>query len=119
MCGVQLRLAWVQARTPIPAPPVRETARPASGDRLPLPDNVALARPSPVYRGAGSERQRQWGAATDVPAAPGDQLLIVAPSSGKTWFATVADIVGSSGYGHLVTLTGGRWQSDPEPEDSP
>ena len=58
------------------------------------------------------------GAATDVPAAPGDKLYIVA-GSGRAWLATVAAIVGTAGNGSLVTLTGGQWLPDPEPEATP
>ena len=100
-----------------PAREVPKVEQPRRGDTI-LPDNVALAHPCPVYRGAGSERERQWGAATDGHAAPGDKLFIVA-GSGRTWVATVDAIVGTAGNGSLVTLTGGQWQPDPElPEQS-
>ena len=78
-CGARLRVALV---------PVRAVAKPARVPPLPEPsgqssvaamlDKVTLARPVPVFRNVGSERERQWGAATDTPVAPGDRLLIVA-----------------------------------------
>ena len=103
--------------------PVRAVAKPARVPPLPEPpgqssvaallDKATLARLVPVFRDVGSERERQWGAATDEPVAPGDRLLIVA-KSGNTWNGTVAAIVGTAGSGHLVTLVGGRWQPDAE-----
>ena len=70
---------------------------------------VVCVRPREVYRDAGSERQRQWGAATDTPVSPGDRLLVVT-ENGSVWNGTVAEIVGNEGNGHLVSLVGGKWQ---------
>ena len=113
-CGARLRVALV---------PARAVAKPARVPSLPEPpgqssvaaqlDKVTLARPVPVFRDVGSERERQWGAATDTPEAPGDRLLIVA-KNGSTWNGTVAAIVGTAESGQLVTLAGGRWQLDAE-----
>ena len=61
-CGARLRVALV---------PVRAVAKPARVPPLPEPpgqssvaallDKVTLARPVPVFRDVGSERERQWG----------------------------------------------------------
>jgi len=106
-CGARLRVALV---------PVRTASRPAStsdparqNSAAALLDGVVCARPREVYREVGSERQRQWGAATDTRVSPGARLLVVA-KNGSVWNGTVAEIVGSEGNGHLVSLVGGKWQ---------
>ena len=54
----------------------------------------------------------------DAPAEAGSQVQIVA-RSGKTWTATVAEPRGAAtGGGHLVSLAGSEWQSDPDVDDS-
>ena len=88
-----------------PDPPPRQNDRVAASL-----DGVAFARPCAVYREVGSERQRQWGAATDTPVSPGNRLLIVA-KNGNTWRGTVDAIVGTAGNGCLVTLVDGKWQT--------
>jgi len=70
-------------------------------------------RPRPLFRGAGAERERAWGAVTWQPAEPGDELTIVT-RRGKTWTATVDEVVRPEGDGHLVTLRGEAWHPDPE-----
>jgi len=101
-CGARLRMALVQARTAS-----RTASRESSAAAL--LDGVVCARPREVYREVGSERQRQWGAATDTRVSPGARLLVVT-ENGSVWNGTVAEIVGSEGNGHLVSLVGGKWE---------
>ena len=90
-----------------------------AGDVQPAPPQGAepagaLGRPRPIFRGAGAQRERIWGAVTDAPASVGDELTIVA-RNGKTWSATVAEVMEPHHAGHLVGLVGdGDWQPDPE-----
>lgn len=83
-----------------------------------LPAGVAIARPSPMFHGAGAHHMRQWGAVTDVPTRPGAPLQIVS-KRGKTWRATVVQIVRRDRNGHPVTLRGQDWQPAPEPMEMP
>ena len=101
-CGARLRVALV---------PVRTESRTASRENsaAALLEGVVCARPREVYREVGTERQRQWGAATDTRVSPGARLLVVT-KNGSVWNGTVAEIVGSEGNGHLVSLVGGKWQ---------
>ena len=46
---------------------------------------------------------------TDAPVSPGARLLVVT-ENGNVWNGTVAEIVGTAGSGHLVSLVGGKWQ---------
>ena len=79
-----------------------------------LPAAVAIARPYPVFRGEGYQRMRQWGAVTDTPTRPGAPLQIVS-KRGKTWRATVDQILRPDRNGHPVTLRRQDWQPAPEP----
>ena len=77
-----------------------------AGDVQPAPPQGAepagaLGRPRPIFRGAGAQRERIWGAVTDAPASVGDELTIVA-RNGKTWSATVAEVMEPHHAGHLV-----------------
>ena len=81
--------------------------------RLPGDPGVNIGRPRPIFRGEGAERERQWGAVVDLPAAPGDRVQLVA-KSGRTWTATVAEPLGAVSGGHLVALAGAEWQPAPD-----
>ena len=65
-----------------------------------------------MFRGDGYQRMRQWGAVTDTPTRPGAPLQIVS-KRGKTWRATVDQILRPERNGHLVTLCGQKWQPAP------
>ena len=55
---------------------------------------------------------RQWGAVTDTSTRPGATLQI-ASKGGKTWPATVDQVLRPERNGHLVTLCGQKWQPAP------
>lgn len=110
-CGCALRLVADSAADP-PAAALDFDAPPAPDDGLPI------ARPRPIYRGAGADRERAWGAVVDKPVRPGERIRMVA-RSGRTWTATVAEALGAATGGHLVALRGDDWRPDPEPTDPP
>ena len=88
-------------------------ARTQHRQRLPGDPGGNIGRPRPIFRGEGAERERQWGAVVDVPAAPGDRVQMVA-KSGRTWTANVVEALGAVSGGHLVTLAGAAWKPAPD-----
>ena len=107
-CGAALRLRLVTDGPP-PAPDFE-----AGDRRLPDAPDDNIGRPRPIFRGTGADRERQWGAVVDLPAAPGDRVQVFA-KSGRTWTATVAEPLGAvNGGGHLVSLRGAEWQPAPD-----
>lgn len=86
-------------------------------------DGVPAARPRKLYRGSGADRESAWGASTTAAVEPGQKLRI-SSRKGRSWIATVAEIVepaDGADRRSVLALTDATWRSDPEPvdEDAP